>query len=304
MAPRVLALVGPTAAGKSALALAIAPGIDAEIVSIDSTMVYRGMDIGTDKPSPSELAQVPHHLVDVVEPSRTLTVSEFQALARAAVDRIVGRGRTPLLVGGSGLYFRAVVDPLGFPPTDPAVRAGLELRAVDGPDELYEALRRLDPEAASRIGRSNARRIVRALEVIEITGRAFSSFRTGWDDYHSIYDLRVAAISWPRDELDRRIDGRVDRQIARGLVEEVRRLERDGFRASLTSVQALGYAQILRQLDGGCSLEEAAAETKRRTRRFARRQLTWFRPDPRVVWFEADPAGAGAFLAEATGRAA
>lgn len=301
MTRKVLALVGPTAAGKSATAIDLALRIDAEIVSMDSASVYRGLDIGTDKPSPEDLARVRHHLVDVVDPSTTVSVAEFQILAREAITDVGDRGLMPLLVGGSGLYFRAVVDPLEFPGTVREVRADLELEADDsGPAALHERLTALDPEAASRIDPPNARRTIRALEVIEVTGRTFSSFRTGWDDYRSIYDLTVAGITWPRAELDRRIDERVDSYLARGLVEEVKALEIAGFRNSLTSVQPLGYAQLLKYLDGQISLDEAIDEIKRRTRRFARRQLTWFRADPRVRWFESDPDGAVRFLVEAS----
>jgi tRNA dimethylallyltransferase len=289
----VLALVGPTAAGKSALALDVAPAIDAEIVSIDSAMVYRGMDIGTDKPSAAELARVPHHLVDVVDPGQTLSVAEFQRMGRRAVEDILARGKRPLLVGGSGLYFRAIVDALEFPPTHPEVRRRLESRAAEeGALELHEHLAEADPEAAAAIDPANVRRTVRALEVIEITGRRFSTFRRAWEDYRSIYPLVVAGLTFESAELSRRIGTRVDSQIGRGFVEEVRRLERAGFRASLSSAQVLGYAQLLAHLDGRLSLEEAVADTKTRTRRLARRQLTWFRADPRVVWFEGDPTGA------------
>lgn len=292
MRETVLALVGPTAAGKSALALEAAPALDAEIVSLDSTMIYRGMDIGTDKPSAQDRARVPHHLVDVAEPSETMTVAEFQALARAAIRDVVDRGGTPLLVGGSGLYFRAVVDRLEFPGTDPAVRVRIEHEAADvGPDNLYRRLEEIDPAAAARIEPANTRRIVRALEVIEITGRRFSSFRTAWDVPRSIYDLVVVGLTHPRPELDRRINARVDAQMARGLLQEVEELEAVGFRESLSSVQALGYAQMLAYLDGRLSLDVAIEETKRRTRHLARRQLSWFRADPRVLWFDSDPQG-------------
>jgi len=293
----VLAIVGPTAAGKTALALEVAGALDAEVVSMDSALVYRGMDIGTDKPSPPELARVRHHLVDVVPPSHTLTVSEFQSMARAAVAGILARGRLPLLVGGSGLYFRAVVDPLEFPGTDPVVRGRLEQEAAErGAVALYERLEAADPEAATHIHPLNARRTIRALEVLEVTGRRFSSFRTSWEQPRSLYDLSVVGLTEPRPELDRRIDVRVESQLARGLVAEVERLVRDGVRDSATAVQALGYAQILAHLDGRLSLQEATDQTKARTRRFARRQLAWFRADPRVTWFTSDAPGAAAHL--------
>lgn len=296
--PRVLAIVGPTAVGKSALALRLAMELDAEIVSIDSGAVYRGMDLGTDKPSLEDRERVPHHMVDIVEASGDLSVAEFQVLAREAIARIAGSGRIPLLVGGSGLYFRAVVDPLSFPPTDPEVRARLAGRAAEegGPETLFRMLQEADPEAAARIEIANTRRVIRALEVIEITGRRFSEFHEAWQRYDSIYDLSVAGLSRPREELLRRCDERVDRLFEAGLVDEVKALEAGGCRASLTSVQALGYAQVLEHLDGAISLDEAIEQTKRRTRRFARRQLTWFNADPRISWFHSDPEGAAAYL--------
>jgi tRNA dimethylallyltransferase len=303
---RVLALVGPTAAGKSALSLDVAGRLEAEVVSLDSAMVYRGMDIGTDKPSAAELALVPHHLVDVVEASETLTVAAFQSMARAAVEEIAARSRLPLLVGGSGLYFRAVVDALEFPGTDPGVRRRLEEEAAAaGPLALYERLRSVDPRAAGHIDPMNERRTIRALEVLEVTGRPFSTFRTAWDHHRSVYDLAVVALTEPRDELDRRIAARVERQIARGLVAEVEALVERGMRASATSVQALGYAQVLAHLDGRLTLDEAIEEAKRRTRRFARRQLRWFQADPRVRWFTSDPSAAmAALVATAQGEEA
>jgi tRNA dimethylallyltransferase len=301
-APVVLAIVGPTAAGKSEAAVEAAGRLDGEIVSIDSTMVYRGMDIGTDKPGPEVLARVPHHMVDVVDPSHTMSVSEFQRGAREAIAGIVSRGRTPILAGGSGLYFRAVVDALEFPATDPDVRGRLEREAdVEGAAALFSRLRSVDPAAAARMEPANVRRTIRALEVVELTGRPFSSFRTAWDEPRSLYRLTVAGLTHPRPELDRRIDARVDAQTARGLVDEVRRLVDAGFRSSLTSVQAIGYAQVLAHLDGLVTLQDAVAETKHRTRRYARRQLSWFRADPRVEWFEADPDGLLRRLGEAHG---
>lgn len=258
--------------------------------------------MATEKPAAEERKRVRHHMVDIAEVSETVAVAEFQRRARVAIDEIWQRGTLPLVVGGSGLYFRAVVDPLQFPGTEPAVRARFEEEAgEEGAEALYGRLRAQDPQAADRIQPGNTRRVVRALEVIELTGRPFSSFRTGWDEYASIYDLRAVGLTWPREELDRRIDARVDDYLARGLVEEVKELEASGLRASPTSVQALGYAQVLRHLDGELSKEEAIHEIKRRTRKFARRQLMWFRADPRVRWFESDPEAAGRCLIEWAG---
>ncbi|MGH2809701.1 MAG: tRNA (adenosine(37)-N6)-dimethylallyltransferase MiaA, partial [Actinomycetota bacterium] len=202
---KVLAIVGPTAVGKSALAAEMAPVIGAEIISIDSSAIYRGMDLGTDKPSAEVRSAVPHHLVDVAQPSATVTVAEFQKWARTAVGDISARGKVPLLAGGSGLYFRAVVDPLEFPPTDPSVRTALEQRfgsGAQGAAEAYAALAEQDPPAAQRMEPANRRRTLRALEVIEITGRRFSEFSTAWEDREGIYDLRAAGVERAREEMD------------------------------------------------------------------------------------------------------
>jgi len=298
---RVFAIVGPTAVGKTETGVRLAEQIGAEIVSIDSGAVYRGMDLGTAKPSPDQLERVPHHMIDVAPPSASVTVAQFQATARIAIEDILGRGLRPLLVGGSGLHFRAVVDSLEFPPTDPAVRARLTglCERTGGPESLYSELRRADPDAALQIDPANHRRIVRALEVIEVTGRRFSDFGLRWKSYESIYDLWVAGMTVGRSTLDALINERVDHMFGAGLVEEVRALEVSGYRGSLTSVQALGYAQVLAYLDGRVTMSQAIQETKNKTRRFARRQLTWFKADPRVKWFESDPAGLAEYLAGA-----
>jgi tRNA dimethylallyltransferase len=279
----------------------LAPQIGAEIVSVDSAAIYRGMDIGTDKPSAEDRERVPHHLLDIADPDETPTVAQFQEAGRACVEDILSRGRVPLLVGGSGLYFRAIVDPLEFPPTDPEVRARLEAEAYElGGYEMYDRLEAADPEAASRMHPANVRRTIRALEVIEITGRPFSSYRVAWDDHQAVYDLRAAGLDLPFEQMGARIDARVDELIARGWVEEVAALREAGARFSTTSLQALGYAQILDHLDGRLSLDQAIDETKRRTRKFARRQLRWFRADPRITWFT-DPEAAAEYLTEKQG---
>ena len=282
MPERVVALVGPTAVGKTALSLLLAPRLDAEIVSVDSMQLYEGMDIGTAKPGRGVRARVPHHLLDVRPPSDAITVAEFQVLARATVTDIHGRGRLPLLVGGSGLYFRAVVDELDFPERSDDVRAALESEAEElGAAALHDRLRALDPTAAARIDPANARRTVRALEVIELTGRPFSD-NDSWERYESIYDLRIAGLSMQRAEMDARIERRVDRMLTAGLVEEARALEPT---MSRTARQALGYRQIFDMPNA--TLEELSAEIVRATKRFARRQESWFKADPRVRWFDA-----------------
>lgn len=273
-----------------------------QVVGIDSATAYRGMDIGTAKPTAADRAEVPHHMFDVVDPTEPLTVAEYQRRARDAVRAIHQQGEVPLLVGGSGLYFRAVVDPLEFPGTDPVVRDRLQSRAVsEGPSAMYRMLQEVDPEAAKRIHPANVRRTVRALEVVELTGEKFSSYRTAWDRWESVYELWTAGLRLPKEELDRRINARVDRYIAQGWVQEVADLRVRAWPWSATAYQVLGYALILDHLDGKLTLEEAVEEVKRRTRKYARRQLRWFQADPRIVWFE-DPDAAAEYLIERLGR--
>ena len=279
---KVAAIVGPTAIGKTALSLEVAERFDAEIVSVDSMQVYRGMDVGTAKASAGERARVPHHLLDAFDPSHDVTVSEFQKLARDAIAEISGRGKLPLLVGGSGLYFRAIVDELEFPPRAQEVRDRLEEEAEErGAEALHERLTELDPKAAAKIEPANARRTIRALEAIEITGRPFSD-NDSWDRYESIYDLAVAGLTASREVLFRRVESRVDDMMARGLVAEARAVDASGM--SRTARQALGYRQILDSPDA--PEDEIRAEIVRATKRFARRQESWFRSDPRVRWFD------------------
>jgi tRNA dimethylallyltransferase len=284
----VLALVGPTAAGKTELALAVAERLGAEVVSADAMLVYRGMDIGTAKPTPRERARVPHHLVDMVDPGDEFSVARFQPLARAAIAEVLGRGRTPLLVGGSGLYFHAVVDEFVFPPTDQAVRSRLEAEAAQvGPAELYRRLAAADPPAAARIQPGNLRRTVRALEVMELTGRPFSSFRAAMDTPVSRYRLTVLGLDPGPELLRARVAERVAAMAEAGLVEEVRRLA--GRPLSRTARQALGYKELLDAMERGTPVPEALEAVVRRTRAYARRQLAWFRRDPRVRWSTLPP---------------
>lgn len=282
-APPVLALVGPTAAGKSRIALQAADRLDAEIVAVDAFTVYRGMDVGTAKPSAADRARVAHHMVDVLDPEEDCTVQWFQAAARAAVDEVRQRGRTPLLVGGSGLYFRAVVDPLDFPPTDAHARAEIEAAYADEPEAAHAALAADDPDAAARIDPANLRRTVRALEVIRLTGRPFSAWRQAWDEYRSVYpDLRVVGVDVDRQTLARAIAERVEAMLAGGLADECRRLARRPL--SSTARQAIGYAEVFAHLAGELTLDEAAERIRVRTRRYAARQQRWFAADPRVHW--------------------
>lgn len=297
MTAPLLALVGPTASGKTAVALAIAEDLGAEILSVDSMLLYRGMDVGTAKPTSVERARVPHHLVDIAEPGEALSVQRFQRLACEVLADLDARGRRALLVGGSGLYFRAIVDDLAFPGTDPVLRATLEAEAErDGQPALYARLAATDPVAASRIEPGNVRRTVRALEVAAVTGRPFSSFAVAWEAFPD-ERVRAAGVLPDRAVLDRRIEARVRAMVADGFVEEVRTLVARGDVGGITSGQAIGYAEFARYLAGETTIEDAIEATVRRTRALARRQIAWFRRDPRIRWFPT-PDGAEAVAGE------
>ena len=284
----VVAVVGPTAAGKSALSLALARELGGEVVNADSMQLYKGMDIGTAKLTPTERDGVPHHVLDLWDVTEPASVAEYQRAARAAIDDTRARGRVPLLVGGSGLYVRAVLERFEFPGTDAVLRASLEAElASAGPAELHARLAAADPAAAAGILPSNGRRIVRALEVVELTGGGFTATLPDPSPYYPSVqigvDLDTAA-------LDERIARRVARMWELGLVDEVRRLAAHGLRDGRTASRALGYQQVLRYLAGECTEDQAAAETVQATRRFVRRQRSWFRRDPRIHWLDgADP---------------
>ena len=292
---KVIAVVGPTAVGKSDLAVDVAlrleerTGRRGEVINADSMQLYRGMDIGTAKMSEPERRGVPHHLLDVWDVTEPADVASYQAMARERVEECAERDVIPVLVGGSGLYVRAVLDHLEFPGTDPAVRARLEAELSDaGPGVLHARLAEADPAAARAILPGNGRRIVRALEVIELTGRPFTATLP---DHTSYYPCLQIGLNAPRPELDARIDTRVDRMWEQGLLEEVRRLDEQGLREGRTASRALGYSQALEQLDGTLAEEDAKAATAQATRRFARRQESWFRRDPRIRWLPFDADG-------------
>jgi len=278
----LLVIVGPTAVGKTALAIDLARRLDGEIVSADSRQIYRGMDIGTAKPTPEEQALVPHHLIDIVAPDEPYTLAQFQADAYAAINDGLARGKLPLLVGGTGLYVRAVVNGLRIPrvPPNPELRAQL---AAQDSLALYERLRELDPEAAVRIDPRNVRRTIRALEVCLTTGERFSELGRASPPPYRITQI---GLTLSRSELYARIDARVDRMMADGLVSEVESLAAEGYSWSLPSMSGLGYREIGAFLRGQVSLDEAVANIKRNTRDFVRRQYAWFRPkDERIRWF-------------------
>jgi len=284
----LLAIVGPTAVGKTELALELAERLNGEIVSADSRLFYRGMDIGTAKPTLAERQRVPHHLIDVTDPGDHWTLTIFQAAATQAIADIHARGRLPLLVGGTGQYVWAVIQ--GWTPPeqdpDPALREVLERwgRQI-GPEELHRRLRRLDPDAARRIESRNLRRTVRALEVIFTTGQRFSAQqrRTG-----SPYNVRILGLQRPRPELYARIDARIEAMLAAGLVQEVQALLDADCPDDAPALSAIGYREIRAHLQGRLSLVEAVVEMKRLTRQFVRRQGNWFKADdPQIAWFDA-----------------
>lgn len=295
LAQRPLAILGPTASGKSTLALAIADLAAAddhtvELVSIDSMQVYRGMNVGTATPTADEQAAVRHHLIDLVDPSYVFTVSEFQELANTAIADIQSRGNVPVLVGGTGLYLRAVIDDLEIPGQFPEVLA--ELDADPDTEGMHARLAELDPAAAAKMEPNNRRRVLRALEVTLGSGRPFSSFGPGLDSYGESRFVQVA-LRWDRAELDQRIAARYGVQMADGFLDEVRWLaEQD---PSRTAMQALGYRELLAHVAGESTLDEALELAITRTRQFARRQERWFRRDPRIEWVDA-PADPSAVL--------
>ena len=286
-------MVGPTATGKSDLALALADQAQAgglsdgaEIINADASLLYRGMDIGTAKPTPVERAHVLHHQVDVLSVRDRASVAAFQRSARGDIDAVESRGHLPIIVGGSGLYVRALTDDLDFPGTDPAVRARLSERAErEGAPVLHAELSRVDPVAAERIEASNTRRIVRALEVIEITGRPFSASLPRYEDIAPTVHL---ALRCQRALLDLRISARARAMFEGGLVEEAEALVAEGLREGETASRAIGYAQALAVIDGRLSVDEAVASTALATRQLASRQIKWFRRDPRVHWIDVD----------------
>ena len=280
-----LALVGPTASGKSDLALEVARRLpDVEIVSVDSMQVYRGMDVGTAKPTPAQRAEVPHHLIDLADPDEEFSVARFQRAAREVLAAIERRGHRALLVGGTGLYVRAVVDGLDVPGEWPELRAELEAEA--DPEVLHRRLAGLDPVAAARTTPTNRRRIVRALEVTVGSGRPFSSFGPGLA-LHPPSPFRMAGVWLPRQVVSRRIGERVAAMVQAGLADEVRALALRPGGLSRTARQALGYRELLDHQAGRWSMEEALDRAVVRTRAFARRQRMWFRRDPRITWYGA-----------------
>ncbi|NNM44459.1 tRNA (adenosine(37)-N6)-dimethylallyltransferase MiaA [Knoellia koreensis] len=285
MVKAVLAVVGPTATGKSDLGIALAEQLGGEVVNADASQLYRGMDIGTAKVPEDERRGIPHHQLDVLDVTEEASVAAYQRAARGDIAAIRARGNHPVLVGGSGLYVRAALDVLDIPPTDPLTRARIQAEADElGTAAMFERLQAADPIAAQAIEANNARRIVRALEVIELTGRPFSATMPTRE---YVTDTVMVGLRLPREQLDERIGARVRRMWDDGLLDEVRGLESRGLREGRTASRALGYAQALADLDGTMTTEQAQEQTTTMTRRFARRQESWFTPDPRIHWLDA-----------------
>ena len=284
----IVAVVGATATGKSDLALELAARLGGEVVNADAMQLYRGMDIGTAKLPPPARRGIPHHQLDVLEVTDEASVAAYQAASRADIEGIRARGRRPVLVGGSGLYVRAALDRLQIPPTDPEVRRRLEARATaSGGDVMHARLRDLDPVAAEQIPPSNVRRVVRALEVVQLTGRPFSA---SMPSRELVAPAVLLGLRLDRDVLDRRIDKRVDHMWDAGLRGETEQLLERGLRDGFTASRAIGYSQAIAVVDGDLTEEQARLDTAQATRRYARRQESWFRADPRIVWLQADSA--------------
>ena len=283
--PPVLAVVGPTGTGKSDLGVKLARQLGGEVINADAMQLYRGMDIGTAKLPPAKRWGVQHHLLDILDITEMASVAVYQREARCIVERLLAAGRPPVIVGGSGLYVRAVLDELDFPGTEPEIRAQLEADlAKQGAPALHHRLHRLDPVAAGRILPSNGRRLVRALEVIRLTGRPFSASLP--QPGPARYRAMIIGLDTDPVILDARVDARVDRMFANGLVAEVRELLSSGLREGRTASRALGYQQVIAALDAGTDPGDAAGPTAQATRRFIRRQRSWFRRDGRIRWLD------------------
>jgi tRNA dimethylallyltransferase len=281
---KLIVICGATATGKSDLAVALAQEIDAEIINADSMQLYKGMDIGTAKITIEERKGIAHHLMDLLDVTQDANVAWYQENARAAISEIHARGKNVIIVGGTGLYIKAILDELNFPDTDPVVRAALELEfATQGIGPLFERLEKLDPAAALAIDKANSRRVIRALEVIKITGKPFTA-NLPREESSRYPHAQQFGLVMDRDLLSERISNRVDRMWEQGLVAEVEKLLVAGITQGVTAQRALGYAQVIAQIEGKVTEEEAQEETKRATRQYARRQETWFSRDERITW--------------------
>ncbi|MXZ00703.1 tRNA (adenosine(37)-N6)-dimethylallyltransferase MiaA [Candidatus Poribacteria bacterium] len=288
MKVRLLCLLGPTAVGKTEIAIQLAQRLNAEIISVDSRQIYRQMDIGTAKPTPEERQAARHHLIDCADISQPFSVADYQSLADAAIADIQNRGKRVLLVGGAGLYFRVIVDGLfEGPGADIALREQLEREADQlGVEALHERLRACDPVSAERIHPNNVVRVIRALEIYELTGTPMSEHQQQWQHENQRYLFTAFCLTMPRALLYQRIEQRVDVMLANGLVAEVEALLAEGYARDSAALRSFGYRELIAYLDGKCTYLEAVAQLKQNTRRFAKRQLTWFRKDTRIEWID------------------
>ena len=288
MKSKLLCLLGPTAVGKTEIAIQLAQRLNAEIVSVDSRQIYRQMDIGTAKPTPEEQQAARHHLIDCVDISQPFSVADYQSLADIAIADIQNRGKRVLLVGGAGLYFRAVVDGLfEGPGADPSLRKRLEEEATQfGVSALHKRLQTCDPGSADRIHPNNIVRVIRALEVYELTGTPMSEFQQQWHPEKQRYPFIAFGLTMPRALLYRGIEQRVDVMLANGLIAEVKSLLAAGYARGTVALRSFGYKELIAYLDGDCTYMEAVSQLKQNTRRFAKRQLTWFRKDTRIEWLD------------------
>lgn len=302
MKSQLICLLGPTASGKTEVAIQLAQRLNAEIVSVDSRQIYRQMDIGTAKPTPEEQQAAPHHLIDCVDITQSFSVADYQTLADEAIVEIQDRGKQVLLVGGAGLYFRAIVDGLfEGPGADFSLRKRLEQEAVQhGVDTLHNRLRACDPESAERIHPNNLPRVIRALEVYELTGTPMSEHQQQWQHGNQRYPFIAFGLTMPREILYRHIEQRVDKMLANGLIAEVESLLASGYSRNNFALRSFGYKELIAYLDGQCTYVEAIAQLTKNTRRFAKRQLTWFRKDSRIRWIarESTPDVAGYIINE------
>jgi len=288
----LIGVAGPTASGKSAAAVALCRIIYGEIVSVDSMQLYRGMDIGTAKPTAGEMGRVAHHLIDVAEPDEHWSAARYREAANEAIAAIYARGRQPVLCGGTGLYFNAITKPMSFAAQEGDIGIRNELQMIadesDGKIKLHGLLKQIDPEAAGRLHPNDVRRVIRAIEVYRLTGQTITERAALDAEREGAYDLTLFGLAWPRDALYARIDERVDQMMARGLVDEVKRLMERTPGGEGTALQALGYKEIAAALRGACSIQEAVDAVKQGTRQYAKRQYTWFRRDSRVHWIQAE----------------
>lgn len=289
MENKIIVIVGPTAVGKTYVSVELAKRIDSEVVSADSMQIYKGMDIGTAKITGQEKKGIKHHMIDLINPDEDYSVSDFKDEAEKAIDGLLAMGKTPVITGGSGLYVNSLIYDLDFG----QAKSNEKLREYytyyhreHGEDALFDKLKRIDPASAERIHKNNVKRVIRALEVYDLTGRKFSESYTGIRKKSSKYDCILVGLSMDRKILYDRINQRVDKMINDGLVEEVKSLLNKGYGKNLISMQAIGYKETIEYLDGNVSLEEAVSILKRNTRRFAKRQFTWFQKDENVKWFQ------------------